>query len=325
LNDKNFNLLNYAIVNKASNEIIKFFIEIFSIPDYTQIQDSPLFHALSNNNYTIANILLKHNVKINNRGDQLLLELWKSNNNQFNIRHLNYLLKNGIDAECINNALKYDSNRLLLNILTFDFNVLEIILNHYIYTNNFIIMMLLTSKNKKSLSKINLKYILEKERNKFSYNSWESLFKDRGKQQLFNKFFNPLIKINYYKPSISYSNSNSNNRNNNNYCYTNLISKICSQRNRSNKYKNSKNNFSYFLYSLYSLYSWLCNIVGKHLYLFIFSNLIFIILISLFAIIFIILDDDESFFISQQILRYYMKFYLFMLFLHTCSYLYIFI
>ncbi|KAG4084445.1 hypothetical protein H8356DRAFT_1377288 [Neocallimastix lanati (nom. inval.)] len=240
VNDKYFNLLNFAISKDASSEIIKYIIDKFSIAPINRIQDSPLFHALSNTNYRISNLLLQNNnIRINDLGDQLLLKLWKSSNKFLNKRNINYLLKNDFNANCMNKALQNNHCELLLEFLHNNNNLLEVIFNHYIYSNTFIIMMLSLSKERKSMSKFHLKSILENERKKFNYNSWRYDFIKQGKIKLFNKYFNNLEKI------IIIINNNDNSRpSTSNYHTNNNIYKTWNFHSINNDYRYNRKNIN---------------------------------------------------------------------------------
>jgi len=240
VNDKYFNLLNFAISKDASSEIIKYIIDKFSIAPINRIQDSPLFHALSNTNYRISNLLLQNNnIRMNDLGDQLLLKLWKSSNKFLNKRNINYLLKNDFNANCMNKALQNNHCELLLEFLHNNNNLLEVIFNHYIYSNTFIIMMLSLSKERKSMSKFHLKSILENERKKFNYNSWRYDFIKQGKIKLFNKYFNNLEKI------IIIINNNDNSRpSTSNYHTNNNIYKTWNFHSINNDYRYNRKNIN---------------------------------------------------------------------------------
>ncbi|ORX42394.1 hypothetical protein BCR36DRAFT_158771, partial [Piromyces finnis] len=98
------------------------------------------FLAIRRNNFKIANYLLKEGVDINFSGNSIISHLNRLD--LLNNKNLNYILNHGFTIKDINPDLIEDFS----NNSKIDF--LEIIFNHFIYTNSFILYLLKLYKNK---------------------------------------------------------------------------------------------------------------------------------------------------------------------------------
>jgi len=195
LNNKNFDLLTHIIDYNASYDIIEYIINSHVYDTYNYVffdnetyykyyhsnsKDEnkklyflykvPLFCAIINNNYLVADLLLKNkadiNFKINNDDikdiDILHYLCSKNNNNDFylNSRNLKYLKHKGFYRNLYkDNAI----SETIENICTkTDRYLLENFLNYYVFDNYFILLLLSYYQYKKKISKRELNHIIKK-------------------------------------------------------------------------------------------------------------------------------------------------------------------
>jgi len=201
INDKNFDLLIFAIEKYASLSIIEFIIRhcqyetlnyIFNINNgYEQYNTDafaqdihfvglkiPLFSSIICKNFEIANLLIKYKANINfgidikNYGTVDIISYLCNISNynyyfKFDTEILQYILNHGFNIKKITNDLLY---KLVFLIQKFENEFINIIFKHYIFDNIFIIQMLNFRKNNNSLSDKQLQEIINKERNKLEIN-----------------------------------------------------------------------------------------------------------------------------------------------------------
>ncbi|KAL6599387.1 hypothetical protein U3516DRAFT_845902 [Neocallimastix sp. 'constans'] len=174
-NTGDFDLLIYAIENEVPLKMIQYIInhcqyENFNYSIYSSMIDnlskSPLFLAITTNNFKIADLLLNNGADINYNEGILLCQLFEYH--LLNRKNLIYILNNGFHKELINDFVldliassEYIEKDIYCNVINF----LEIIFKHYLYNNNFILNILYIYKNKKPLSSTNLEKIITNESN----------------------------------------------------------------------------------------------------------------------------------------------------------------
>ena len=162
LNAYNFDILIYSIEKDFTKEIIEFIIKKINYQtlDY-YIEDkkdmkSPFLAAILHNRINIAEFLLCHGANINYEVNNKKL---LSKNNFSNSNTINYLIMKGfrdssyLIKSCFNIS-HYSSENVECQ--------LKIILNHYIYNNEFITNLILFYKNKTAFSKMELLELLIK-------------------------------------------------------------------------------------------------------------------------------------------------------------------
>jgi len=120
INNEQFDLLIYSIENNASSDIINFILNQINYKNLNffindkNVRKNPLFQAIQNNNFEIANLLQKYNAGMNylfiqNRINyDIIYYLYKENNNLLNIKNLNYILSHDYDMENLQPDLIYD-------------------------------------------------------------------------------------------------------------------------------------------------------------------------------------------------------------------------
>ncbi|OUM63278.1 hypothetical protein PIROE2DRAFT_10246 [Piromyces sp. E2] len=173
LNNKSYNILAYAIKQNVSIDIIQIIIKqcegrsitYFDHEFYFDIQDSPLFVAISNNNFRVASLLLKRNLDIFSDNFELILN-YLLEYNLLNNKNLKYLLTVVSDTNIWDNFI------LELILSSIDNNTkqivgfLKIIFNYYIFNNTFILKLLTIYKNKRSLTTPELRSIISSSNNR---------------------------------------------------------------------------------------------------------------------------------------------------------------
>lgn len=197
LNNQDFDVIIYAIIDDLSSDYIKFLIREgeFKNLNYTFIltqkfknyldiegneedeedfnplyqvnsKTNPLFMAISSSEFSISNVLLK-------KGADLNYEIRKNNdilnylisNDCLNRYTLNYILKHGFDIRRMTSpsfinkyVSKYENDDLLRRIF-----------KRFIFDNEFILSLLCIYKNKTSLSNQEINEIISKENNKIPF------------------------------------------------------------------------------------------------------------------------------------------------------------
>jgi len=225
INDDDFDILISAIESDVSIDMINFIIlqgEYYTL-DYFIIENNsvltPIFSAVGKNRFDIADILLENQADINYFNGDILNYLYDQK--LLNIENLKYILKKGLNIEAITTKFIYDL------IDNFENNFLEIIFNHYTYTNEFILQLLKVYKNynlinnsyelvKKSNVSVNddFKNILSENNNKIfidekmyekaikskNYEALKILFKNDNNEQ--DKILKRIIKYNLLERSV---------------------------------------------------------------------------------------------------------------------------
>jgi len=161
----NFNeLLIYAIKCRASAEILEYIINARTDRDlnfeisYDNEVIVPLFEAIKNNSFDIADILIKHNANINyiTKRNGINIYNYLYNKKLYIINNLIYILNNGYN---IKNFKKSDINRLIEKN---ESNCLKTLFD-YSYKNysiNLVLNLIYLSKTKKAVSNDYIKYMV---------------------------------------------------------------------------------------------------------------------------------------------------------------------
>jgi len=164
LNNESSDILIELIDSYASFEVIKFIIKYgdyrdldFTIGDSTtgKIQ-SPLIIALKRNNFRVADFLIEYGASIHNIS-------YDSIHCLLNGKNMMYLLQKGY----VTSELIY---YLIANISMSNISLIKKLLKYFIYSNEFILKLLLIYQEKNAISNIVLHDILDKERNKIKIN-----------------------------------------------------------------------------------------------------------------------------------------------------------
>jgi len=190
INDDNFNILIYALENDASFNIIKF---ILKYGNYENLNNTfthdngmkiPLFITVSKNNFELSDFFIdNYEADVNYNNGEIIDYL--KNSNTLNRKNLNYLLKHGFINEKINSVIICDSSSIFKN------DILKDIYNHFIFDNDFILMLLERFyKNKTEISKEKLEDLMYKEKSKIIIN-------DQLYQQAYQSKNYDLIKLLY--------------------------------------------------------------------------------------------------------------------------------
>ncbi|ORX77877.1 hypothetical protein BCR32DRAFT_295345 [Anaeromyces robustus] len=170
-NTRDFDLLLFSIENSASVEITRYIIEQCQYQTFnysicnssiSPIKRTPLFCAICNNEYKLADILLEYKADINYSDGDILYYLFYLD--LLECKNLRYVLKSGIKIEYI---IDYFSFLIKNSPYTMEpvTPYLKTILNHYIYNTSFILYYLLVYKNKEPLSTQVIHEKIEKETN----------------------------------------------------------------------------------------------------------------------------------------------------------------
>jgi len=163
INSDEFDILNCAIENNTTIDIIKFILTQYKNLNY-EVNDAeiPLYIALEQHRYDIANLLLKQGANINLstwNGDNILIHFLK--NKKLNQSNLKYILKHGVDIN-----FEDERNKRFLDYIIEKQNIpfLKIVLKHYIYNNSFILNMILMNKKHEALNEEDFKSIIFQEK-----------------------------------------------------------------------------------------------------------------------------------------------------------------
>jgi ankyrin repeat protein len=160
LNNQGFDILIYTIENNISVDIIKSIIEQKQYKTYNYVinensrQKVPLISAILNNNFEIADLLIKHNANINQF--DIIYYLFKIN--RLNYQNLNYILYHGFH---IRNITPYLINEL---IETNNNIILNKIFKYYLFSNEFILNFLKMYQDQNPVSLQHLQEVLRKEK-----------------------------------------------------------------------------------------------------------------------------------------------------------------
>jgi len=169
----NFNeILIYAIENNTSLEIVEYIIHIradknlnFSIVIDDKIK-IPLFEAVKNNNFDIANILIKNKADINYETDTIhnkKIFKYLYYNKFLTIRNLNYILSKGFTITT------HDLHSLVENG---DGQFLEIVCSYTKYDSRFILDLMNSSRHQIPISNDSLNEKLKKEKGKLKIDEY---------------------------------------------------------------------------------------------------------------------------------------------------------
>jgi len=221
INLSNFNeILIYAIKVNASVEIIQFILnkqhnKNLNLNFFNNKNETPLLLAISENNFEIANLLIKNKADINYmvKNYEIVDVLFKEN--QLNTRNLKFILNNGLNEKNI--TLNLIEKLIVLKKNDF----LEIIFVHYNKYNFFFVNTFLNFyKNKTTLSDQELLRLMPKEKNKlevkedmyktaYSSKNWKAfriLFENDGSNDAV--YLNRILKYNLLECAIKSNNYN---------------------------------------------------------------------------------------------------------------------
>jgi len=197
LNDKDFDILIYAIEHSSSVPLIKFILNettydslnysFFDTGKYKSFFVSvidhhidykgfkvPLFSAIASNKFRIADLLLRSQADINYRinGDNgkyqnvdiiNYLYYMSSFSDFLNKKNLKYILHNGFNIRSISADL---INKMVNR--NYSDGLLEILLKHCIYDNHFIIHLLTLNHHRVTMSKEQLQHLITEEKSKIA-------------------------------------------------------------------------------------------------------------------------------------------------------------
>jgi len=147
-----FDILTYAIEKNVSVEIIDFICSLYKNINYELPNGKiPLFYAISKSKFAIASVLLKNHADINFSNSE-------GNNVTFFLHHidkltpkrLRFLINNGIDIyyrDAINKTIIYYINDKDSK------PILNMIINEYVYNNDFILSLISMGKKGVSITK----------------------------------------------------------------------------------------------------------------------------------------------------------------------------
>jgi ankyrin repeat protein len=189
----NFDLLIYSIENGASLDILKFFItqgqttlDLNYTTNHHGQEKVPLFSALMNNNFSVADLLLQNkadiNYCVNNKEDGDIIH-YLFTHASLNNKNLKYILNHGYDTYFL--FTNINSSLITDFIRSFKNKFLEIIFKHYLFDNAFIINLLKWYKNRTPLSLHHLQGVITKEKNKLNIkeNTYENYYHDAHKEE----------------------------------------------------------------------------------------------------------------------------------------------
>lgn len=188
-------LLIYSIDHNCSPEMVKFIIENCKYKDLNFTTKAPVYGTTTpllaafcngniksldmdiyfKGNFEIANLLLNKGADINYKINSVDILSFLNSQQVLNKNQLKFILNNGFDVKCIDSYL--------INTLSNEF--IDIIFNHFILDNAFIIKLLKIYKEKKSLSNKKLNEIINEEKNKIEIkNNW---YMEAIRKENFNK------------------------------------------------------------------------------------------------------------------------------------------
>ncbi|ORX57198.1 ankyrin [Piromyces finnis] len=168
---KKFDFIINAIQQNASNSIIQYLLQH---PCYNSINikiphivhtDTPLFTAIANNRFDLADLFIaNYNLDINQEND-IIEDL--NQIHLLNYKNLRYILRHGYDKNNITNSMI----KSLISQFPFLNKCLNIIFEHFIFDNTFILNLLTYYKNNKPLSKDSLNGLINNEKGKIKFDS----------------------------------------------------------------------------------------------------------------------------------------------------------
>ncbi|OUM63277.1 hypothetical protein PIROE2DRAFT_10245 [Piromyces sp. E2] len=171
-NTRDFDLILTSIANNVSPDVMRYIIKQcqYTTFNYTinnssvsVLERTPIFSAISKNNFPIAKLLIENGADVNySNGDILYclyyLDLIETGN-------LKFILNNGLKLDIVLEFISFlikDSPFTIQNIP----DLLKVILSHYIYSNSLILMFLLNYKNQIPLSTKTIQEEIENEANR---------------------------------------------------------------------------------------------------------------------------------------------------------------
>jgi ankyrin repeat protein len=187
LNDKDFDILCFALDKRISFSLLKFIIQQcpYETYNYTfyftnryrqycgrykhEIRNHiyygvPLFMAIQNGNFEVAKFLIrekKADINYTTKEDDNIITFIYNNNFSFSEKELNFIIRKGFYA-------KGFPKELIDNLLLNDYNdkVLQTIFELYFMDNHFILHMILLSQRRVVLTDTDLDLLIQKEKSK---------------------------------------------------------------------------------------------------------------------------------------------------------------
>ncbi|ORX86226.1 hypothetical protein BCR32DRAFT_325101 [Anaeromyces robustus] len=169
LNTDHYDLLIWAIENNISQEIIDIILlyypslnyYIFDIEEGDEVEKSPLSSAIAEDNFKLADILIKNKADINYK--LFLNDIIKNLtvNKLLDDKNLRYILSNGFSLTYINNESSFIEDLIKASYPSY---FIEIVFKFYIFDINFILNFLHYSKNKKGISTVQFNNIIKQEK-----------------------------------------------------------------------------------------------------------------------------------------------------------------
>jgi len=163
INSDSFDILNYAIENSSSIDIIKFLLAQYKNLNY-EINDAeiPLYISLQQCRFDVANLLLEQGANINLstwNGDNILIHFLKIK--RLNRYILSYILKHGIDIN-----FEDEKNKRFLDYIIEEQNIpfLKTVFRHYVYNTSFILNMILMYKKREAMNDEDFKLLIVQEK-----------------------------------------------------------------------------------------------------------------------------------------------------------------
>jgi len=163
LKNKSFDILIFAIESKVSLKCIKPILNEYENVNF-EIKGNkiPLFLAIKNEQYALADLLLQHNADINytdSYGNNILIYLYLYQ--ALTEQNLKYVLRKGIDINYIDTHQKRIMDYLIHSQQT---HFVKIVMNHILYTQPFVISLLKAYREQTPMSSRELDNFLEKEK-----------------------------------------------------------------------------------------------------------------------------------------------------------------
>eukprot|EP00833_Pecoramyces_ruminatium_P011886 jgi/Orpsp1_1/1185918/evm.model.c7180000096018.1 len=169
LSTESYDILVYAIENNISEDIINLILShyptlnyyFFDIEEGTEVEKSPLSSAIAEDNFILADLLIKHKADINFKlfFNDIIKNL--TINKLLDDKNLKYILNKGFNIKYVNleSSLIYEMIKA-----SYPSYFIEIVFQHYIFDNDFILNFLHHYKNKITLSRSQLSNIIKKEK-----------------------------------------------------------------------------------------------------------------------------------------------------------------
>lgn len=165
INLKDMDILIFSIENNASPKMIEYIVKEYNDLNYTfdfklMGMKSPLYSALMNNNFKVADILLKNEANINYNIDKYVdILLYLDSNHLLNKANLRYLLSHNFDV--------VDTGAYLIN--NFSEDLLKIFFKYCFYDNYFILKLIRYSRNEIPVSSDKLGEMISNQNSRLNF------------------------------------------------------------------------------------------------------------------------------------------------------------